>query len=149
MLIRKGTEQDLERCLDLSENFYATTFHKDYVPLDRDSCADYFRISINQSMLAVAEFNGVVQGFILAISSPFVVNKAYTTASELAWWIEPEYRNGSAGIKLLRFSESLAKKQGASFISMASLQASMPEKVHKLYSSQGYEHAESTYLKAV
>lgn len=149
MFIRVGNENDIERCIDLSENFYQTTAYIKHIPLDRNSCRAYFELSISDDMLIVAEKDGVVQGFALVVKAPFPMNANYFVGAELAWWIEPEHRNGTAGLRLLKRAEEQAKKAGVKFLTMVSMQASMPEKIHKLYTSSGYRHEESTYLKVI
>jgi GNAT superfamily N-acetyltransferase len=65
----------------------------------------------------------------------------------LAWWVAPEHRGGTAGIKLLKRLESAAKEKGCVYWSMAFMETSMPSVVKKMYEKLNYELKETSYGK--
>ena len=147
-MIRLGTVDDIGRCIELSHNFYRHTEYIKHIPLCEDSCRTYLETSVEQGLLIVCEFDGVIQGFAMALSYPFIMNADYKACAEIAWWVEPDYR-GRCGVKLLRKLESQAKSQGVIFLSMMLLEAVEPEKVARIYEACGYTQAERTFLKVL
>ena len=63
-------------------------------------------------------------------------------ASELFWWVEPEYR-GLTGLKLLHRAERWATERGAQVLQMI---APSPE-VERLYDRSGFTRVEVSYQK--
>ena len=149
MIIRAGQLIDLERCLDMAENFYEVAGYKEDIPLCRDSCREFMEFAMSQGLLFVAALEGSVVGFVLGIASPYIMNKNYLAGAELAWWVEPEYRKGSTGIKLLKAIEKSAKDLGIKMWSMMSLESVEPEKMERLYKALGYVPAERTYVRVL
>lgn len=147
MIIRAAIESDISECLEMARNFYDVAGYKKDVPFCADSCAEWMKFSISQGLLFVADAGQKLAGFVIAVASPFIMNRKYLAGAELAWWMEPEYRHGSAGIKLLKAIEDSAKKSGIKFWSMMSLEEVDPDKVDKLYRSMGYQKTENTYMK--
>lgn len=69
------------------------------------------------------------------------------TVQEFFWFVRPEHR-GPAGLRLYFALEKWAKEEkGATVIRMAHLTDSMPEKLTRVYTRLGFEHAETVYSK--
>lgn len=66
---------------------------------------------------------------------------------ELAWWIEPEWRRGMAGPKILRHAEEWARQKGLSVLKMVA-PANDPD-VGTFYESRGYVPVEMAYQKVL
>ena len=147
MIIRAGQLIDLERCLDMAESFYEVAGYKDDVPLCRDSCREFMEFSMSQGLLFVAALEDSVVGFVLGIASPYIMNKKYLAGAELAWWVEPEHRKGTTGVRLLKAIEKSAKDLGVKMWSMMSLESVEPEKMERLYNALGYTPMERTYVR--
>lgn len=147
MIIRRANENDIEKLLVLSESFYQVAGYKDIIPFCKESSREYVLISLDMGLISVAEHKGEVVGFVLGLAIPFIMNKEYLVGTELAWWMEPEHRKGSAGIKLLAHIEKSAKEMGCRMWSMMSLEGLEPEKIEKLYLSRGYKKTENTFTK--
>lgn len=149
MIIRAAVEHDINACVLMAEDFYQFTEYKEHIPYDADSTEAWFRFGLDQNLLFVADTGRDVVGFIIAVSSPFIMNKKYLAAAELAWWLDPDHRSGTAGIRLLKALEGGARNIGVKLLSMMSLESSEPEKIHRLYSARGFSKAETTYLKVL
>lgn len=65
-------------------------------------------------------------------------------ADELCWWVEPRYRRGRIGPKLLRHAETWARQQGASMLKMV---APAGTDVGRFYEAVGYRAVETAYQK--
>lgn len=66
-------------------------------------------------------------------------------ASELCWWMEPEFRGSRLALTLLHDGEAWAKKQGASVVEMIAPN----ERVAEFYGRLGYERTDVHYRKTL
>ena len=57
---------------------------------------------LKSGTIIVGEVDGVIQGMLIACvdSNPWLPD--VKTLKELAWWVEPEYRNTSLGYRILK-----------------------------------------------
>lgn len=67
-------------------------------------------------------------------------------AEEIAWWVEPEHRNGPVGPKLLWAAEAWAVQKGANLCKMV---APAESKVGTFYVRVGYQAVETAYVKVL
>ena len=146
-MIRKATVEDFQKILDLCEDFWCHTQFSE--PFERDHTLAMVEMAFDHELLAVLEVSGVVEGFSAAISSYLLGSTKAKMGTELAWWVNPEKRNGGNGVKLLKFMEVLAKEQNIKYWNMVSMQSSMPEVVNEMYEKMGYSHEESVYTKVI
>lgn len=69
---------------------------------------------------------------------------------EAFWYIAPEYRNGSFGIRLLKAAESFAIEAGAARMLMGRIHAADPEnRVDRVLGALGYKPFETNYVKTL
>lgn len=92
--------------------------------------------------------NGKLIGGMGAIIYPDP-NDGALVATEAFWYIAPEHRGSSSGLRMLNEFELWAAMRGAKRLHMAYLLASMPEKVSKLYEKRGYKAREVIYVKEI
>lgn len=100
----------------------------------------------NHLNLIMVDDLGRVVGMLLAVcvEHPFY---PINTASELAWYVKPDYR-GKESMQLLKAYEYWATQlMNAHIITMVSLENVEPEKVDKLYKHMGYKLKEHSYVK--
>lgn len=148
MIVRHGKAEDIPRCLEMSENFYKVAGYDSVIPFCAESSEVYFEAAMEMGLFSVAEKGGLV-GFILGLSIPFLMNKSYLVGTELAWWVEPEYRSTNIGVKLLEHIEKSAEEAGCVMWSMMCLESQAPEKMEELYLKLGYEPRERTFTKVL
>lgn len=89
------------------------------------------------------------KGVILGIVYPLFYNPSVLIAQELGWWVEPEYRNTTIGIKLLKEFEAEAKKRGAKKVIMFYLEAQTPTKIKSMLERIGYSSTEHNMAKDI
>lgn len=147
MLIREGLESDIDQCVEMASEFHKIAYGLYGIEFCPDSTYVAFEVCLSHGLLSVAEIDGKAIGMVAGVKAPMIMNNDYTVGAELAWWVEPEYRKTSAGLKLLKFAENLARKAGVHMWSMMLLESSEPEKIAKIYDKMGYKPAERTYLK--
>ena len=90
--VRKGKAEDREQVLAMARKFYAKCGYESHIPYDYDSCSQLFDTCLEMGLCSVAEVDGKLVGFVIGISSPFLMNQDYRIGAEIAWWVEPEYR---------------------------------------------------------
>lgn len=146
-MIRNGAEKDLNRIVEMAREFWThTIYDEEYCP---DTVHAMASLSLEQNLMAVLEIDNVVQGFACAVKGSLLGNAAVSTGTELAWWIEPDYRQDKNGIKLLKFLETLAKNAEIKHWNMVYMESSMPEIVEEIYKKMGYRRAEVVYTKVL
>lgn len=143
-MIREATEQDLEAIMEMAEKFYAATEYSEVIPFDRESAENLVLSSCKQGMCFVDDD---YRGFVLGMLFPYSLNNSEIVGSELAWWVEPEYRNEMVGIQLLEALESAAETNGAKMWSMMCLESIEPDKVERIYERMGYTRTERTFTR--
>ena len=143
-MIRLAKESDFDAILDLSAIFWESTIYDE--PFDRDHALVMLKISYESGLLAVIDCNGVV-GFCSAVMAPILGSPNAYGATEIAWYVSPESRGGSQGIKLMQFMESIAKDAGVKYFTMVSMHSSMD--VGSIYERLGYIKTETAYTKVM
>lgn len=146
-MIRAGTERDYARCVELGFNFHQIAYGAKGVPYCTDSCLVTLKTAHDMGLFVVAEFDGTVQGFCMGFKGPMMMNHSVTVGCELAWWLEPEYRGGMAGIGMLKAIEKAAKAEGVDIWSMVLIEGVSPAEVQDIYFRMGYKPAESAFIK--
>lgn len=146
MSVRAGNYSDIPRIIEMSEVFWEKTIYEE--PIDPASIENTALSCIENNMMAVLDIEGA-KGFACGVVSPLLGNNSVLAGTEIAWWVEPDYRKGSYGIKLLKLIESLAKDAGVKYWSMVFMESSMPDDIKRIYEALGYELNETTYTKVL
>lgn len=138
-MFRNATHDDVGKCLTCAKHFV------DFYGLDWDieSIIDTLNMVIDNGVFILAEINGEVVGGAAAIVSPTIWNRKQLFFQEVFWWVEPEYRNTSVGIKLLRHLESKAPEGTTISISILPETNIKQDTLAKL----GYSIKELTYIR--
>lgn len=84
------------------------------------------------------------KGMLAGTCTPFLFGNKLV-ASEIGWWVEPEYRNSGVGKQLVDAFEEWAKEKNCDMIVMVSIDDS----VGKYYEKTGYSLVERMYLKEI
>jgi len=131
----------------MAREFHSCTEYR-HIEFDEASCFLLFKSSIEQGMCFVSE-DDEIAGFIIGMVFGSPMNQMVKMASELAWWVKPEFRRTSAGIKLLKALEESAKGNGAVSLTMICLESINPDEVQGIYERMGYAQAERSFLRCV
>lgn len=144
-MIRLATHDDVDFIYSCGEKFYATL---DYgVRIGRDKGIAFIRMIIDhaQGLALIFECDGKLVGCLLAVCQdhPFA---PCTMASELMWWVDPEFRGRRESLKLFDTYEYwAARRMNADIISCVA--APENEKLHQYYKRKGYKPKELTFMK--
>lgn len=137
-----ATHEDFEAIFKMAMNFLNASPYKDLG--DEDSIATIIGDILNSSPTErIIIFSDV--GFIVGAVTPFLFGP-HKLATEVAWWVEPDYRGNGEGLKLLEAFEYWAKNVAeVKLISMSSLDKT----VEKYYKKNGYKLYERAYMKVL
>ena len=145
-MIRDCETKDIPDLIEMSREFWQHTLYKDEEFQD-DAVEGMIKKTMEDELCLVLEIDGEVQGFVCGVKGFLMANFDVSVGTELAWWVNEEYRKGSDGLKLLKAIEQRAKKIGIKYWNMAYMNTSMPDSVKKIYESMGYKENESLYTK--
>lgn len=145
-MLRLADQNDLSDVLRMARRFHEESPYSG-MSFSEDRLKDFFSIYLSDPtkvIVILSEQDGRPRGMIcgMADSPHFSDEKA---ATELAWWMDPEYRKSKDSVLLMRAYEDWGRRIGASVTQMALLSSS-PD-VSKLYEKSGYSLTERTYVK--
>ncbi len=82
----------------------------------------------NRGLILLAHKDGEIAGVFMAIINPDMWLPKVKIMNELVWWVNPEHRNGSAGLRLLKeytkIGEKMVKDKTISTFTMTLLENS-------------------------
>lgn len=103
-MVRYADLKDFDRIMAMMINFANSAPVDDYHNPEYNDrgVRHYLSILLQSGTVIVGEIDGKLQGMLLAqiCSDPWLPH--IKTMKEIAWWVEPEYRNTSLGYKLLK-----------------------------------------------
>ena len=146
MTVRKAT---LEDKLDIA--FLVKQFNKECkypFKVNTDKVFNSLDQIINHPdfIVLVAEEDGDVGGmFIGGVTAPLFSEDIVST--ELAWYMQPEYRKGRSGMEMLKQYEEWSKSKGCKFVTMIDIDPY--NNLESLYTRKGYKVTEKTYVKEI
>lgn len=147
-MVRSGSSEDLESIASMAREFWQHTIYK-----DEEFCPDTVKamaqMCIDQGLMSVLDANGSVKGFACGLKGALLANCSVASGSEVAWWVDPDHRNGKNGIGLLINLEKQAKEAGIKYWNMIFMDSSMPDTIEGIYQKMGYNRSESAYSKVL
>lgn len=146
MTIRPATLDDAPRVMEMALRFWRETPYAALIDgITPATLAPLFDLVLEDGGLFVAEVDGQLVGFIagVVLQHPLTARRFF---DELAWWVEPEYRQGRIGPKLLRCAEDFALQRGASVVKMLEPAGSH---VGAFYARCGYTAVETAWQKVL
>lgn len=146
-MIRFATPDDIAECVAMGAAFFDESGYSDETAFDADDTAATMQrlIESEDGALLVAEIAGKIVGMAGALAYPHYFNTASKAAQELFWWVGPQYRGGSAGVRLLQALEAWAKALGCTTLTMICLPIDSP--AERVYQRVGYRASERSYIK--
>lgn len=140
--VRVATPDDYALIKDLCTKFLDNSPYKDlYNSAAISHLVSGFLYTPADKIVLLYEDKGILAG----LSSPFLFNPLKKMATELAWWVEPQYRQTSIGKELLDAFEEWAKNTGCELVTMVCLD----DLLGKYYERRGYSLKERAYMKVL
>jgi predicted N-acetyltransferase YhbS len=146
-MIRKATPADIPRIVEMVGHFMAAkvgdTVYGHVLTFKPKAVADLAARVIEHGLILLAEVDDQVVGMIAGVPLEELIANT-PMFDEMVWWVEPDYRKGSVGPRLLRAVEHWARQKGLRLVKMV---APAGSGVGDYYARHGYEPVESSYIK--
>ena len=149
MTIRPFERKDLKQCCDMSKRQHRESLWS-HLPYDVERVKNYYLNTIGhpQFCFLVAEQDEVIIGGTACGLNQY--DFSYNTyVQDLFFYVMPEYRTGSLGIKLYKAVYQWAKEKGALEVYVGYGFGKENKKMEKFYNRLGYEHHTDYYRKPV
>lgn len=145
MNVRVATLEDLPAIVRMAARFRGETAYAGHVDENLEQLEKLTRFLLEHGVVHVAEkFGKAVVGMVAAMVVANLVD-GVLTGTEVAWWVEPEYRGGTAGVRLLEAVEQWAAARGARRFQMIAPTANA--RVGELYRRRGYTEIETIWQR--
>lgn len=141
-MIRKAMSADKARVLVMAKAFHAASCVP--FPFSAAAASVLFDAALYDSnrLCLIYECGGIARGVLAAVAAPHHLAPV-KIASEIIWWIDPDWRGRSA-TRMIAAYEQWAAECGCQYVSMVGLGAD-PE-VSKLYERRGYHAVERHFV---
>lgn len=142
--IRKAVADDLLDCLMLFKQFHKEA--KLPYKFDPQKTQRVFleTLEVDSFETFVADRDGDLVGFICCVyMEPLFSSDKIST--DIAWFVNKEHRNSSAGFRLLKEYEEWAVNNNIKYVGIAYLERVTD--LSKVYEKKGYVKAETHYMK--
>lgn len=141
-MIKIATMEDFALIRSMSIKFLEATDYKKYYNENKMDLliTDWLKSDNNIKIALLHGEDGMIGGCV----NPFLFGNILT-ATEIAWWVEPEKRKTKVGKELLEAFEFWAKKVGCALIVMISIDDSLGY----YYEKNGYKLFERSYMKEI
>lgn len=143
-------EQDIPFVVQLGRHFFDASPYSS-LNFSEQATEDFLRSCLarpEERICILSVEDEVVVGALVGSTSKLPFSDDLV-AAEIAWWVEPDHRKGSHGLRMKQAYEYWATKMGAKKISMALLSGEYEDKLNRYYQSTGYTKAETAYVRDV
>lgn len=147
MEIRVATAKDADVIYDMCLKFVNQTVYKEY--LNEEVFKPFVQSFVDGSnperIGFIAKDGDTPIGMIGGMVNYFIFG-GIKMCSEIAWWVEPEYRKTGIGKELIEALEYWANKIDCKFVTMSALDQ---DYLPKFYGKLGYDFAEISMMKRI
>lgn len=147
MNIRRYGLFDIEGVVNVCKEFAGISTIAS-IPFVFDDCVDFMASHLENERFVqniLVDNSGKVVGVCAFYVSHPPFNKDVLMASEVWWYVYPEYRKGTWSIRLLNKTIDECKELGCKILSMT-LEEHLDKRMHDLYARLGFSPKESTYM---
>ncbi|MGY8962548.1 MAG: GNAT family N-acetyltransferase [Rhodospirillales bacterium] len=147
--IHAAKVEDVERMVAYGQQFWhQTRYYAAGVDYDVDTVTNMTHALLDEGVVLYAQDgDGEIVALMLVIIAPFPMNMHFLTACEWVFYVDPMYRRGGLGAKLISQAEKILKDRSVKFFTMVSLSNVTPEAANKLYEALGFEQSETNFTK--
>lgn len=140
----KTVEECFDDVQELLQNHYEELSVTKQYKLNPDY--EVYKQNSGRIKIVICEDDGVTVGYIVFFVSPHLHYKDCLMAVEDIYYLKPEYRKGSTGIKMFRFAEIYLKSVGVNMVKYST-------KTHldnsKIFEYLDYKFIEKVFIKAI
>lgn len=148
-IIRRATTHDADALFIMARKFVAFAPYRDSLTVTDDELRAIITYFTDNATVFVADESGIAIGMLVAVIAPVWYAPSCKVATELAWWVEPEYRNRTTAIRLIQVFERWAKDEGAMMCSMSNLEINDGGRVLSMLDRMGYRLTEQSHTKRI
>lgn len=145
MTIREATDDDGQRLVDMAQHFLLMTPYGRLITPSLDQLVGFVEMIRTLGVILVAERLGRIEGMIGLVALPHPIDGSLV-AEEIAWWVEPAYRGGTLGPRLLVAAEGWSRQKCARVLKMV---APTGTTVGDFLTHRGYRAVETAYYKGL
>lgn len=144
--LKIATPEDFDAVYDMCKKFISQTAYSAYLNEDvfKPLIQSFLTDTKNEKVGIIAMEDDKPVGLIGGAVAYFIFG-GIKYATEVAWWVEPEYRKSGVGKELIEAFEYWAKQIDCKFVSMSALDKELP----KFYEKLDYSFAEVSYIKGL
>lgn len=144
--IRIATQDDLDAIMEMGEKFYNESPYAEVKPFNYKGMEDYAKELIDNHYMLLAEKEDGAVGMAASYITNMPINPDIFVATEVVFWVDPEYRGTSVAIRLMLALEDAVNTEEPDVKFMSALSTSPPV-TERLYNKLGYHRVETAYMK--
>lgn len=144
-MIRKLVYEDKEQYIEIMRQFIDERMTEFGIKFDEEQASNQFDLffKLPEVLVLVLENEGKLVGAVAGVIGPMLFCKG-VMIQEMVWYIKPENRGLSSGVKLLRAFEEEAKYKGCTSIIMVGM---AEDASNNFYVKDGYQLLQNNYYK--
>lgn len=148
-MLRLATENDVEAVIEMAKRFHDAS---PYSALEFSPTTSYelFKAYLEgdktRLVIILSEQDGKPQGMIIGMAAKPLFSDDLM-ATEIAWWMNPEYRKTRDSLLLIQAYEDWTKRIGCKMTQVAMLDE--VTNLEKFYTKRGFKRAEQSFIKEV
>lgn len=147
--VRPATVEDAPRLVELGRAFFAFSPYAALADYATERAAASVASVIQIGCGFVAADEDELVGAILGLLAPLWFDPSARVATEMAWWVAPEHRKGTAGIRLHTAFGQWARDRGATHIALSDLVIDGGTPAGELIPRLGYTLVERMHVKRI
>lgn len=148
--VRRAKESDLDAIVALGDNFWQqTSYHKAGVAYDAEHCRHLAETLRTKGIAQVAYDGDKIVGMLLAVIGAVPFSPTVGSATEMVFYVEPDYRKDGLGAHLIKQAENVCRQLGVKYLNMIHLASVDPSKPEALYNKLGFSVSETVFTKEV
>ena len=147
---RPMAEHDIDRIVRLGQKMHAESAFS-ALNYDKGKFSDLLRAYVAQPethFSFVAEKDGALIGMLLGYVSDYFFGNDLI-ANEVVWYVDPDFRGGLTGLRLMREFESWSAARGVSEVYMGVSTGVLVDRTGDLLVRFGYKHVGGNYKRSV
>jgi hypothetical protein len=152
LTLKIATYDHFPEILEMFERFHGSSNYKN-CEFDQSKMSDVVINAIedksSQCLVVLVDESNSAKGVLFGSISEQIFNRE-RTAFEIVWWVNPEYRNTRASIRLFKAFEYWAKKTNCTnIVTGAAEETKETAGVKRFYAKHGYSPVECNFIKRI
>ena len=141
-MIRDANVADLFALVQYGEYFWKQSPYGDKIPYSPQAVRDLLTWMVEDQFLYLSVYGTTITGFLGLIEVPLLFNPEYNVATEMFFYVRPDYRNQGISKELYAYAEDDIQTDIIAFADM-----STSTDMDEYYTKRGFTLTERTYTK--